>query len=276
MLNPPSQSSQTAQTDGLNLGELRLEARLILGTGRYSSHDILLKSLRNAQTQLVTMAIRRVTLNASSSENLLSLLRQEGLHLLPNTAGCHTVRDALLTAELAREALGEKRIKLEVIADEDTLYPDAEKLLQAAAELVEKGFEVLPYCTDDPVLCRKLQDLGCVAVMPLAAPIGTGLGILNPYNLQRIREQVSIPLIIDAGVGTPSDVAFAMELGCDAVMLDTAIAKAKNPALMARAMHHACLAGRMAYLAGRIPKRQLAQASSPISGLVHGLAQKTP
>ena len=203
--SPPPKAVDAPQDNPLKLGSLQLESRLILGTGHYPNHTVLLRALRNSQTQLVTAAIRRISLEDPSQENLLSLLSQEGFALLPNTAGCHTVHDALLTAELSREALGINRIKLEIIADEDTLYPDTEKLLQAARELVQKGFEVMPYCTDDPILCQKLQDLGCIAVMPLAAPIGTGLGILNPYNFQRIREKVSIPLIVDAGIGTPSD-----------------------------------------------------------------------
>ncbi len=178
------------------------------------------------------------------------------------------MRDAVVTAELAREALGTSLIKLEIIADEDTLYPDAEKLLEAAAILVDKGFQVLPYCIDDPITCKKLEDLGCVAVMPLGSPIGSGMGILNPYNFTLIRSRVSVPLILDAGVGTASDAALAMELGCDGVLLNTAVAHAQDPVLMADAMRQACEAGRKAFLAGRIPRKHFAEPSSPTEGRI--------
>lgn len=252
----------------LKIGTESFHSRLILGSARYPNHDILLKALRAGGTELVTVAIRRVNLDDPTGENLVSLLRRENFRLLPNTAGCYTVRDAVITAELAREALGTNLIKLEIIADEDTLYPDAEKLFEGVRILVDKGFQVLPYCIDDPITCKKLEDLGCVAVMPLGSPIGSGMGILNPYNFSLIRSRVSLPLILDAGVGTASDVALAMELGCDGVLLDTAVAHAKDPVLMAEAMRQACEAGRKASLAGRIPRKFFAEPSSPRERMV--------
>ena len=254
----------------LKFGSESLGSRLILGSARYPNHDVLLQALRAGGTEMVTVAIRRVNLDDPTGENLVSLLRRENFRLLPNTAGCYTVRDAVITAELAREALGTDLIKLEIIADEDTLYPDAEKLLEASRILVDKGFQVLPYCIDDPVTCKKLEDLGCVAVMPLGSPIGSGMGILNPYNFSIIREKCQLPVILDAGVGTASDVALAMELGCDGVLLDTAVAHAKDPVLMAEAMRLACEAGRKAFLAGRIPRKYYAEASSPTEGKIRG------
>jgi len=252
----------------LKIGSETFASRLILGSARYPNHDVMLKALRAGGAELVTVAIRRVNLDDPTGENLVSLLRREKYRLLPNTAGCYTVRDAVVTAELAREALETNLIKLEIIADEDTLYPDAEKLLEATQILVGKGFQVLPYCIDDPITCKKLEDLGCVAVMPLGSPIGSGMGILNPYNFTIIRSKVSVPLILDAGVGTASDAALAMELGCDGVLLDTAVAHAQDPVLMAESMRHACLAGWQARQAGRIPRKYFAEASSPSEGLV--------
>ena len=255
-------------TDDLKLGSLSLHSRLILGSARYPNHDVLLRALQASGTELVTVAIRRVNLDDPTGENLVSLLQRNRFRLLPNTAGCHTVRDAVVTAELAREALQTNLIKLEIIADEDTLYPDAEKLLEAARQLVAKGFEVLPYSIDDPITCKKLEDIGCVAVMPLGSPIGSGMGVLNPYNFNLIREKVRVPVIVDAGIGTASDVALAMELGCDAALVDTAVAHAVDSVLMAEAMKLACEAGRKARLAGRIPKKNMAQASTPQAGLI--------
>jgi len=252
----------------LKIGNQTFDSRLILGSARYPNHDVLLKALRAGGAELITVAIRRVNLDDPTGENLVSLLRSERFRLLPNTAGCYTVRDAVVTAELAREALGTDLIKLEIIADEDTLYPDAEKLLEAAAILVGKGFQVLPYSIDDPITCKKLEDLGCVAVMPLGSPIGSGMGVLNPYNFSIIRSKLTVPVILDAGVGTASDVTLAMELGCDGVLLDTAVAHAQDPVRMAEAMRHACIAGRQAHLAGRIPRKYFAQASSPTEGLI--------
>jgi thiazole synthase len=255
-------------SETLQIGGHALSSRLIMGTGRFPNHDVLLKALRASGTELVTVAIRRVNLDDPTGGNLLSLLRRENYRLLPNTAGCYTVKDAVITAELAREALETDLVKLEIIADEDTLYPDAEKVLEGARILVGKGFQVMPYCTDDPIICKKLEDLGCVAVMPLGAPIGSGMGILNPYNVALIRERVKGPLIIDAGVGTASDAALAMELGCDGVLLNTAVAHARDPVLMADAMRQAVDAGRKAFLAGRIPKKFYAEASSPTVGMI--------
>jgi len=253
-------------SETLNIGDLQLNSRLILGTARYPNHDILLKALEAGGAEMVTVGIRRVNLNDPTGENLVSLLRKQNLKLLPNTAGCFTVRDAVMTAELAREALGIDYVKLEIIADEDTLYPDVEKVLEGARILIDKGFKVLPYCTDDPVICKRLEDLGCVAIMPLAAPIGSGLGIRNPYNIRFIIDELSVPVLVDAGVGTASDAAVAMELGCDGVLMNTAIAGAQDPVLMASAMKKAIEAGREAYLAGRVPRKQYASASSPLDG----------
>lgn len=255
-------------TETFQIADHALTSRLIMGSGRFPNHDVLLKALRASGTELVTVAIRRVNLDDPTGENMLSLLRREKYRLLPNTAGCYTVKDAVITAELAREALETDLVKLEIIADEDTLYPDAEKVLEGARILVGKGFQVMPYCTDDPIICKKLEDLGCVAVMPLGAPIGSGMGILNPYNIALIRERVQGPLIIDAGVGTASDAALAMELGCDGVLLNTAVAHARDPVLMADAMRQAVDAGRKAFLAGRIPKKFYAEASSPTVGMM--------
>jgi len=248
--------------DTWRLAGCTLHSRLLLGTARYPSRQILLDALAASGTEIVTVAVRRVGLG-SGTENLYEVLRGGGYELLPNTAGCYTARDAVLTAELAREALGTDRIKLEVIADEDTLLPDAEGLLAAARTLIEKGFRVLPYTNDDPVTARKLEDLGCDAVMPLGAPIGSGLGIRNPHNIELICERAGVPVVVDAGVGTASDVAIAFELGCDAVLLNTAVARAREPVRMARAVRLAAVAGREAFLAGRIPRKFYAEASSP-------------
>jgi len=245
----------------------RFRSRLLLGSGRYPSRQALLDALEAAACEIVTVAVRRVK-PASGGPSLYDALRERGYRLLPNTAGCFAARDAVLTAELAREALGTDWIKLEVIADEQTLLPDCEGLLEAARTLVAAGFRVLPYTSDDPVTAAKLEQLGCVAVMPLAAPIGSGLGIRNPHNLELIRSRVRLPLIVDAGVGTASDVAVALELGCDAVLLDSAVARARDPVTMARAMRHAAEAGRLAFRAGRIPRRFLAEPSSPAAGRI--------
>lgn len=242
-------------------------SRLLLGTARYPSRQVLLESIEASGAEIVTVAIRRVGVG-SPSENLYDLLEGRGLKILPNTAGCFTAEDAVRTAELGREALGTGWVKLEVIADEDTLLPDVEGLLLAARTLVAKGFTVLPYTNDDPVVCRRLEDLGCAAVMPLGAPIGSGLGIRNPHNIQLIRDRSRVPVIVDAGVGTPSDVTVAFELGVDAVLLNTAIARAREPIRMARAMRHAAWAGRDGFLAGRIPRKLHAEASSPMEGRI--------
>jgi thiazole synthase len=242
-----------------------LRSRHLLGTARYPSRETLLACLDASGTEVVTVALRRVDVDAGG-ENLYDLLRERGYAILPNTAGCHTARDAVLTAELAREALGTDWVKLEVIADDETLLPDVEALLAAARELVDAGFRVLPYTNDDPVIALRLEDVGCAAVMPLGAPIGSGLGIRNPHNLELIVGRASVPVIVDAGVGTASDVTVAFELGADAVLLNTAIARASDPVAMARAVRHAAIAGRAARGAGRIPRKFLAEASSPDEG----------
>ncbi|MDZ5647049.1 thiazole synthase [Nitrospirillum sp. BR 11828] len=243
-------------------------SRLFLGTAGYPNQQVFLDSLAASGAQVVTVSIRRVDMEGGA-EGILDLVRDKAW-LLPNTAGCATVKDAVLTAQLAREALDTNWIKLELIGDRETLYPDVEQLVAAAAQLVDDGFTVLPYCTDDPIVCRRLADVGCAAVMPLGAPIGTGLGILNPYNIEMICARSTVPVILDAGVGTASDAALAMELGCDAVLLNTAVSKSTDPVRMAAAMGHAVAAGRLARLAGRIPKRTRAEASSPELGLIGG------
>ena len=254
--------------DSLKIADRTLQSRLILGSARYPNPETMLEALRASGTEMVTVAIRRVNLKDTSGENLIQLLRREKYFILPNTAGCFTATEAVLTAHLAREALETNWIKLEVIGDDETLFPDVPELLKAAEQLISEGFVVLPYCNDDPVTCKKLARLGCPAVMPLGAPIGSGMGIRNPYNLRIIREIVDTPVIVDAGVGTASDVAVAMELGCDGVLLNTAVAEAAHPVEMARAMRLAGEAGRLAYLAGRIPKKLYASASSPLEGMI--------
>lgn len=250
------------------IGGKTYRSRLILGTGKYPDFATMKQAHEVSGTEMVTVAIRRIDLKDKSRESMLAHIDREKIDILPNTAGCYTAKDAILTSELAREALGTKLIKLEVIGDEKTLFPDNEQLLEAARELVQQGFTVLPYVSDDLVICKKLQDLGCAAVMPLAAPIGSGLGIRNPYNLRIILEQISIPVIVDAGVGTASDAAIAMELGCDGLLMNTAVAGAKQPVKMAEAMRKAVEAGRLAYEAGRIERKLYATASSPLEGVV--------
>ncbi|MGH9391791.1 MAG: thiazole synthase [Vicinamibacteria bacterium] len=250
----------------LRFGSYSLRSRLIAGTGKYPSYEVMKEALVESGAELVTVAVRRVNLNRSE-ESLLNHL-PPGITLLPNTAGCYTASDAILTAELAREAGLGTLVKVEVIGDEKTLMPDNEGLLEACRTLVREGFTVLPYLNDDSVMARKLEELGCAAVMPLGAPIGSGLGIRNPYNLKILMESVSVPVIVDAGVGTASDAVRAMELGCDGVLMNTAIAGAKEPVRMARAMRLAVESGRLAYLAGRIPRRLYASASSPLEGLI--------
>jgi thiazole synthase len=254
----------TADTDELILAGRTLRSRLLLGTGGFPSLELMAAAIVASGSELVTVALRRIDPSARGS--LLDVLADTGVQLLPNTAGCHTARDAVLTAKLARDAFQTDWIKLEVIGDEDTLLPDALELLRAAEELVDDGFVVLPYTTDDPVLARRLQDVGCAAVMPLGSPIGSGMGIRNPYNLALIREAVHVPVVLDAGIGTASDAALAMELGCDAVMAASAIARAEDPVRMARAMRAAVEAGRLARSAGRIPRRLYATASTPEDG----------
>jgi thiazole synthase len=249
----------------LTIAGRALRSRLLLGTGGFPSLAIMAEAIAASGSELVTVALRRVDPAARGS--LIDVLAEAGVELLPNTAGCFTARDAVLTARLAREAFQTDWIKLEVIGDEDTLLPDAPELLRAAEQLVDEGFVVLPYTTDDPVLARRLVDVGCAAVMPLGSPIGSGMGIRNPYNLTLIREAVDVPLVLDAGIGTASDAALAMELGCDAVMAASAISRAEDPVRMARAMRAAVEAGRLARGAGRIPRRTYATASTPEQGL---------
>ena len=241
-----------------------LGSRLITGTGGSGNQQVLREALIASGTALTTVSIRKVDLRLGSDGlGLLGMLKELGIRPLPNTAGCRGAAEAVKTARLAREALGTNWVKLEVIADERTLLPDAVELVEAAEDLVDDGFVVLPYTTDDPVLARRLEDVGCAAVMPLGAPIGTGLGICNPHNLEMIVERAGVPVICDAGIGTASDAALAMELGCDGVLLATAVTRAENPPLMAAAMREAVRAGHAARVAGRIPKRFWAQASSP-------------
>lgn len=254
----------------LEIAGRRFSSRLLLGTGKYPDFATMRACHEASGTEMVTLAIRRVDLAAPAGSNILDFIDRTRIHLLPNTAGCYTPEDAVLTARLARELLGTEWIKLEVIGDPDTLFPCAEGTLEAARVLVKEGFVVLPYVSDDPVLCKRLAEIGCAAVMPLAAPIGSGLGIRNPYNLRIILEQAKVPVIVDAGVGTASDVTVAMELGVDAVLLNTAVAGAKDPVAMARAMRLAVEAGELARAAGRIPKRLHASASSPLEGVVSG------
>ncbi|WUI04407.1 thiazole synthase [Spirillospora sp. NBC_00431] len=255
----------TPETDPLVIAGEELGSRLIMGTGGAPSMHVLRAALEASGTELTTVAMRRVDPAARGS--VLDVLTTAGIRVLPNTAGCFTAGEAVLTAKLAREALGTNWVKLEVIADEHTLLPDPIELADAAEQLVDDGFVVLPYTNDDPVLARRLEQIGCAAVMPLGSPIGSGLGIRNPHNIELIVERAGVPVILDAGLGTASDAALAMELGCDAVLLATAVTRARNPARMAAAMRHAVEAGRLARLAGRIPKRRYAQASSPFEGL---------
>ncbi|HEX5740900.1 MAG TPA: thiazole synthase [Pilimelia sp.] len=244
----------------------KLGSRLILGTGGAASLTVLEGALAASGAELVTVALRRVDASAGQPGGLLDLLRRRGLRLLPNTAGCYTAQEAVTTARLAREAFGTSWVKLEVIGDDRTLLPDAVELVRAAEELVDDGFTVLPYTSDDPVLARRLADCGCAAVMPAGAPIGSGLGIGNPHHIRLIRQAVDVPVVLDAGIGTASDAALAMELGCDAVLLATAVTRAQDPAAMAAAMRHAVVAGRLAYRAGRIPRRYHALPSTPDEG----------
>ena len=243
----------------------------VFSTAGYPNFHVMMEAVAASGAEIATVSMRRVKFTDMSGENVFALLRERGITILPNTAGCFTAKDAVLTAQLAREALETPLIKLEVIGDDRTLFPDVEQLLSAAVTLVKDGFTVLPYCNDDPITCKKLEDIGCAVVMPLGAPIGSGMGIRNPYNLQIIRDIVQVPLIVDAGVGTASDAAVAMELGCDGVLLNTAIAKAHRPVLMAEAMKKAIEAGRAAFLAGRIPRKLYANASSPQQGLMDAL-----
>lgn len=253
--------------DVLKIGTRTFRSRLMVGTGKYPSNEVMKAALEASGAEVVTVAVRRVNLDRTK-ESLLDHIDLKKYTLLPNTAGCYTAEDAIRTARLAREALDTEFVKLEVLGDEKTLFPDNEALLESAKVLVKEGFTVLPYTNDDPIMARKLEDIGCAAVMPLAAPIGSGLGIRNPHNLRIILEIIKVPVIVDAGVGTASDAAIAMELGCHGLLMNTGIAGAKDPVSMARAMRLATEAGRLAYLSGRIPKKLYATASSPTTGLI--------
>jgi thiazole synthase len=256
---------QGGAPEAFEIGDRALTSRLILGTGGFRSLEVMAAAARESGAELATVAMRRVDPSARGS--ILEVLGDAGLEVLPNTAGCFTAREAVTTARLAREALGTDWVKLEVIGDDRTLLPDPAELLEAAETLVDDGFVVLPYTSDDPILARRLEDVGCAAVMPLGSPIGSGMGINNPYNLRLIVEGASVPVILDAGVGTASDAVLAMEAGCDAVLLASAISRAADPVAMARAMRKAIEAGYEAAQAGRIPRRLYAQASSPEEGL---------
>jgi thiazole synthase len=255
-------------TDTFVIAGKEFQSRLIIGTGKYPSNAVMAKAHAASGADMVTVAVRRVNITDRSKESLLDYIDSSKMFVLPNTAGCYTADDAVRTARLAREAGLSNWVKLEVIGDEKTLFPDNEQLLEATRVLVKEGFVVLPYTTDDPVVCRKLEDAGAAAVMPLGAPIGSGLGIQNPNNIRIIREFSRVPVIVDAGVGTASDATFAMELGADAVLMNTAIAGAQDPVAMAEAMKLAVRSGRLAHLAGRIPRKLYATASSPVEGLV--------
>lgn len=260
--------TENFEEDYFELGGRKYKSRLLVGTGKYASFEQTREAIERSGAEIVTVAVRRVNITDRSKESLLDYVSPKKYTILPNTAGCYSAEEAVRTCRLAREAGGWEMIKLEVIGDEKTLFPDNEGLLEASKTLVKEGFIVLPYTNDDPVMAKKLEDVGCAAVMPLAAPIGSGLGIRNPYNILIILQNAKVPVIVDAGVGTASDAAIAMELGCDGVLMNTGIAGAKNPLLMAEAMRQAIEAGRKAYLAGRIPRKLYAAASSPLVGII--------
>ncbi|WP_372694270.1 thiazole synthase [Immundisolibacter sp.] len=256
--------------DPLYIGTRTFHSRLLVGTGKYKDLDETARAIETSGAEIVTVAVRRVNIGQNPDEpNLLDVVPPDRYTILPNTAGCHTAEEAVRTCRLARELLdGHNLVKLEVLAEHKTLYPDVTETLAAAKTLIDDGFDVMVYTSDDPILAKRFEDMGCVAVMPLAAPIGSGLGIRNPYNLRLIIEQARVPILVDAGVGTASDAAVAMELGCDGVLMNTAIAGANDPVLMASAMRKAIEAGREAYRAGRIPRKAYAAASSPLDGLI--------
>lgn len=253
--------------DNLVIAGRKFNSRLMVGTGKYASFEQMTQALEISGAEIITVAVRRVNISDRNKESLLDYIDTRKYTLLPNTAGCYTADDAVRTCRLAREAGLSDFVKLEVLGDEKTLFPDNEELLKAAKILVADGFTVLPYTSDDVIMCKKLEDIGCAAVMPLGAPIGSGLGIRNPYNIKIILESVKVPVIVDAGVGSASDAAIAMELGCDGVLMNTAIAGAQDPVAMAEAMKLAVIAGRLSYQAGRIPRKLYANASSPLDGM---------
>ena len=254
--------------DVLRIGRYDFGSRLIVGTGKYPSLEVMQAAHRASGAEMVTVAIRRISLDDPSGKTMLDYIDRERFRILPNTAGCATAREAVLTAQLARELLETDLIKLEVIADPQTLYPDTVETIAAARELVRDGFTVLPYIVDDPAACKRLEDAGCAAVMPLGAPIGSGLGICNPHSIAIIKERAGVPVIVDAGVGTASDAAIAMELGVDAVLMNTGIAAARDPVAMAHAMRLAVESGRLAFRAGRMERTRYANASSPMTDLI--------
>jgi thiazole synthase len=254
--------------DILEIAGRTFSSRLIIGTGKYKSYAQNAEAAEAAGAEMVTVALRRVNLSNADEDRLQDHVSPETYTYLPNTAGCFTADDAVRTLRLAREAGGWDLVKLEVLSDQKTLYPDMEETLKAARALLDDGFQVMVYCSDDPVYARKLEDIGCCAIMPLGSLIGSGLGIQNPLNIRLIVEQCRVPVIVDAGVGTASDAAMAMELGCDGVLMNTAIAEARDPVRMARAMKHAVIAGRDAYLAGRMGRKRYADPSSPLAGLI--------
>lgn len=254
--------------DVLKIGKYEFTSRLIVGTGKYPCVEVMQAAHEASGTQFVTVAIRRISLDDRSGKTLLDYIDRGKYSVLPNTAGCYSAKEAVLTAQLARELLETDLIKLEVIGDPQTLYPDTRETLAAAEQLVKDGFTVLPYIVDDPVACKQLEEAGCAAVMPLAAPIGSGLGVCNPYSIRIIKERAKVPVIVDAGVGTASDAAIAMELGADAILMNTGIAAAEDPVRMAQAMKYAVEAGRLAFLSGRMDKRLYANASSPMQNLI--------
>lgn len=257
------------EADPLKIGSREFNSRLLIGTGKYRDLEETGRAISASGAEIVTVAIRRTNIGQNPDEpNLLDVISPKHYTLLPNTAGCYTAEDAVRTCRLARELLdGHNLVKLEVLGDEKTLYPDVPATLSAAKTLIADGFEVMVYTSDDPIIAKRLEDMGCVSVMPLAAPIGSGLGIQNRYNVLTIVENAKVPIIVDAGVGTASDAAIAMELGCDGVLMNTAVAEAKDPVLMASAMRKAIEAGREAFRAGRMPRRRFASASSPVDGL---------
>jgi thiazole synthase len=263
----PAPSGDDPLGDPLILGGRKFSSRLLIGTGKYRTLDEGREAILRSGAEIVTVALRRVDLTPGKP-NVLDTIDRKRHTILPNTAGCYTAEDAIRTCRLARELGIADLVKLEVIGDDKTLFPDGQATLEAARVLVKEGFVVLPYCMDDPILAQKLEDAGCAAVMPLAAPIGSGLGIRNPYNLRIILERAKVPIIVDAGVGTASDAAVAMELGCDGVLMNTAIAGARDPLMMAEAMRDAVSAGRRAFRAGRIPRKLYATASSPVDGII--------
>ena len=252
----------------LEIAGRKFHSRLIIGTGKYKDYAENAAAAEAAGAEIITVAVRRVNLTDPNKPMLVDFLDQKKYTYLPNTAGCFTGEDAVRTLRLAREAGGWSLVKLEVLGDEKTLYPNMPETLRAAELLLADGFDVMVYCSDDPIMCKQLEDMGCCAIMPLGAPIGSGLGLQNPVNIRLIIEQSNVPVLVDAGVGTASDAAIAMELGCDAVLMNTAIAEAKSPILMAEAMKNSVIAGRQAYLAGRMPKKMYADPSSPLAGLI--------